>query len=178
MNHYLCGAAITCVVVAAVIDVLTQKIPNWLTVPSALLGVILNFHLYGAKGLSSSITGLIIGFLLLFFVYRVGGMGAGDVKLLCVAGAFLGPKLVFYSFIWMALVGGILALILILYKKAFSQTFRNLKILLLDWILRTHNKDANLTIRNETSIKLPYGVAIAAGVILAVWLKRIPDFGF
>jgi prepilin peptidase CpaA len=178
MNHYLLGGAITCVVVAAVIDVLTQKIPNWFTLPSALLGVILNFHLYGAKGLSSSLIGLITGFLLLFFVYRLGGMGAGDVKLLCAAGAFLGPKLVFYSFIWMALVGGVLALILVVYKKAFSQTLRNLKMLVLGWILRTPSKETNLTIKNQALIKLPYGVAIAMGVILTVWLKRIPNFGF
>src|SRR5207244_2243119 len=166
MNYYLFGAAIICVVAAAIIDVLTQKIPNWFTLPSAFLGVILNFHLCGTKGLSSSIIGLITGFLLLFFVYRLGGMGAGDVKLLCAAGAFLGPKLVFYSFIWMALVGGVLALILIIYNKAFSQTFGNLKILVLSWILRSPSQEANLTLKNQALIKLPYGVAIATGVIL------------
>jgi len=168
MNHYLLGATITFVLIAAILDVLTQKIPNWLTAPSALLAVILNSYLYG----------IVTGFLLLFFIYRLGGMGAGDVKLLCVAGAFLGPKLVFYSFIWMAFAGGVLALILIIYKRAFSQTFCNLKILLLGWILRTPAKEADLTIRNQALIKLPYGVAIAVGVLLAVWLKRIPSFGF
>ena len=178
MNHYLLGATITFVLIAAILDVLTQKIPNWLTAPSALLAVILNSYLYGMRGFSSSILGLVTGFLLLFFIYRLGGMGAGDVKLLCVVGAFLGPKLVFYSFIWMSFAGGVLALILIIYKRAFSQTFCNLKILLLGWVLRTPGKEADLTIRNQALIKLPYGVAIAVGVLLAVWLKRIPSFGF
>lgn len=170
------GAAVTCVIIAAILDVLTHKIPNWFTVPSALLAVILNSYLYGIKGFSSSIVGLVTGFLLLFFIYRLGGMGAGDVKLLCAIGAFLGPKLVFYSFIWTALAGGVFALILVIYKRALSQTFRNLKILVFSWILRTPRKD--LTIKNQSLIKLPYGVAIAVGVILAIWLKRMPSFGF
>jgi prepilin peptidase CpaA len=171
-------ATIACVSAAAVIDVFTHKIPNWVTFPSALLGLLINFQMNGIQGLLSSGTGLMTGFLLLFVVYLLGGMGAGDVKLLCAVGALLGPKLVFYTFIWMALVGGALALVLIIYKNAFSQTFRNLKILLLGWVLRTANDEANLTIRNQSLIKLPYGVAIAAGAILAVCLKRIPSFGF
>jgi len=105
-------------------------------------------------------------------------MGAGDVKLLCVAGAFLGPKLVFYSFIWMAFAGGVLALILIIYKRAFSQTFCNLKILLLGWILRTPGKEADLTIRNQALIKLPYGVAIAVEFSWQCGLRGFLALGF
>jgi prepilin peptidase CpaA len=177
-GNLLLIATVVCVSAAAIIDIFTHKIPNWVTFPSALLGLLINFQMNGVQGLLSSGMGLITGFLLLFVVYLLGGMGAGDVKLLCAVGALLGPKLVFYAFIWMALVGGALALVLIIYKKAFSQTFRNLKILLLGWVLRTANEEANLTIRNQSLIKLPYGVAIAAGAILAVYFKRIPSFGF
>ena len=177
-GNLLLFATIACVSAAAVIDILTHKIPNWVTFPSALLGLLINFQTNGFQGLLSSAGGLITGFLLLFVLYLLGGMGAGDVKLLCAVGALLGPKLVFYTFIWMALVGGALALVLIIYKKAFAQTFRNLKTLLLGWVLRTEYEEANLTIRNQSLIKLPYGVAIAAGAILAVCLRRIPSFGF
>jgi prepilin peptidase CpaA len=78
----------------------------------------------------------------------------------------------------MALAGGALAIALIIYKKALSQTLRNLNTLLLGWALRTTNEEANLTIRNQSLIKMPYGVAIAAGAILTVYFRRIPSFGF
>jgi len=178
INIYLVVATVMCVLVAAFIDILSHRIPNWLTFPAAAIGLSVNFHLEGIHGLVSSLLGLAAGFLLLFVVYLLGGMGAGDVKLLCAVGALLGPKLVFCTFIWMALAGGTLAIALIIYKRAFSQTFRNLRTLLLGWILRTPGEEANLTIRNQSLIKLPYGVAIAVGAILAVYFKRIPNFGF
>jgi prepilin peptidase CpaA len=178
IDNHLLVVTIVCVLVASVIDVFTHRIPNWITFPAALLGLSINFQLAGIQGLVSSGIGLITGFLLLFLVYLLGGMGAGDVKLLCAVGALLGPRLVFYTFIWMALAGGVLAIVLIVYKKALSQTFRNLKILLLGWALGTPREEANLTIRNQSLIKLPYGVAIAAGAILAVYFRRIPSFGF
>jgi prepilin peptidase CpaA len=178
MNDFLLISSVICVVVAAVIDIRTQKIPNWLTLPSILIGIILNFCADGNKGLISSALGLLTGFLLLYFVYLLGGMGAGDVKLLCAVGALLGPRMVFYTFIWMALAGGALAFVFILSKKAFSQTFRNIKILLLGWVTGTANSEANITIKNQSLIKLPYAVAIALGTLLAVWLKQIPNFGF
>jgi prepilin peptidase CpaA len=178
MDDSLLISSVICVIVAAVIDIRTQKIPNWLTLPSILIGIILNFSVAGNKGLISSALGLLTGFLLLYFVYLLGGMGAGDVKLLCAVGALLGPRMVFYTFIWMALAGGALALLFILYKRAFSQTFRNIKILLLGWVLGTAHSEANITIKNRSLIKLPYAVAIALGTLLAVWLKQIPNFGF
>jgi prepilin peptidase CpaA len=178
INIYLLVATVICVLVAAIIDVLSHRIPNWLTFPTAALGLLINFQLEGIQGLVFSVLGLATGFVLLFVVYMMGGMGAGDVKLLCAVGALLGPKLVFYTFIWMALAGGALAIVLIIYKKAFAQTLRNLKILLLGWLLRAPSEEANLTIRNQSLIKLPYGVAIAVGAILAVYFRRIPSFGF
>jgi len=178
VNIYLLIVTVICVLAGAIIDVLTHKIPNWVTFPSVMLGMLINCYVEGLHGLVFSILGLTTGFLLLFVVYLLGGMGAGDVKLLCAVGALLGPKLVFYTFIWMALAGGTLAIALIFYKKAFSQTLRNLKTLLLGWILRAPSEEADLTIRNQSLIKLPYGVAIAVGAILAVYLRRIPSFGF
>lgn len=178
MNSYILLGVTVCVSFAAVIDVFTQKIPNWLTLPSMAVGLCLNCWFFGSTGLFSSAQGLLVGFGLLFLVYRLGGMGGGDVKLLAAVGAFVGPRMVFYSFIWMALVGGVLAILLIAYKKAFGQTLQNLKVLLMGWLLQTHSGDANLTIKNQALLKLPYGVAIALGTILAVFLRQIPRFGF
>ncbi len=174
MNRVLGISAAVCVIAAAIIDLRTRRIPNWLTGPSVLLAFLLNLYLDGIHGLTSSLLGLLAGFSLLIFVYLLGGMGAGDVKLLSAVGAFVGPLLVFYTFIWMALVGGVLAMMLIIQKKAIPQTFRNLKLLFLGWFLGSSGSEANITIKNQSLHKLSYGVAIAAGTILAVCFQQIP----
>lgn len=174
MNIYIAITIVIVALVGAVLDLRFRKIPNWLTLSAALLGLLLNFSFSGFQGLVSATLGLIAGFFLLFFVYLLGGMGAGDVKLMAAIGAFLGPWLVFVTFIWMALAGGVLAFCLILWRKAFRQTFRNLKTILLSLILRTSPRQANITLENPKLIKLPYGVPIALGTILAVWVRDIP----
>ena len=178
MSLFISIPVVICVAVAAFTDMRENKIPNWLTFSSVLLAMFLNFFLSRFQGLVWSFFGIATGFSLLFLLYLWGGMGAGDVKLLSAVGAFVGPKLVFYTFIWMALIGGVLALTLIIYKRAFYQTLQNLKFLLFGWILQTSTSEAVMTIRNQSLLKLPYGVAIALGAIMAVWLQNIPGVAF
>jgi prepilin peptidase CpaA len=177
MHPILIVGSVICVSLAAIIDISTRRIPNWLTIPGICIGVCTNGYLNGAEGVKSSLLGVCAGFLLLFFAYLLGGMGAGDVKLLSAVGSFLGPRLVFYSFVWMALAGGLIAFLVLIYKKAFSQTFRNLKLLLSGWILRTQENGVDVSLRNPSLIKLPYGVAIAIGTVLATFIQRIPGLG-
>jgi prepilin peptidase CpaA len=172
------AVSVLCVSIAAIADIRTRKIPNWLTIPTMGLGLVLNGASSGMSGLLLSLEGLGLGFCLLFVVYLLGGMGAGDVKLLSAVGAIVGPRLVFYAFIWTALVGGLMAMALIVSRKMVKRTFHNLKMLILGWILGVSNREANLTIRNQSLITLPYGVAIAIGTTLAVWLQRIPTWNF
>ena len=178
MSYLISIPVVICVVLAAFTDIRENKIPNWLTLSSALVALLLNLSLSGMEGLLWSFLGIFTGFSLLFLLYLWGGMGAGDVKLLSTVGAFVGPKLVFYTFIWMALIGGVLALTLIIYRRAFQQTMRNLRFLIFGWILRTSPAETNMTIRNQSLLKLPYGVAIALGAIMAVWLQNIPGVIF
>jgi prepilin peptidase CpaA len=178
MNSSLLIGVIVLVVTAAAIDVRTRKIPNWLTLPACLVGIGLNFFHLGTTGLLSGLLGIVTGFSLLALVYLLGGMGAGDVKLLSAVGAFVGPCLVFYAFIWMALSGGVMAVALILAKKAVVKTGQNLKLLVTGWMLGSSGRHSNLTIQNQSLHKLTYGVAIATGTILAVLLQRLPSFQF
>ena len=75
-------------IVAAIIDGWKLKVPNWLTFPLVisgwLLGLLHNFELLpgtGSGGIGASLAGTFLGFGLLFPVYAIGGMGAGDVKM-------------------------------------------------------------------------------------------------
>jgi prepilin peptidase CpaA len=83
---------IATVLVAAVIDVFTHRIPNNLLAPALVLALLTGTATGGVMGLMLSLAGLAIGFAMLLPIYSMGAMGAGDVKLLAVAGAFLGPN--------------------------------------------------------------------------------------
>jgi prepilin peptidase CpaA len=84
--------------VAAVLDYRTKKIPNWLTVPAAALGLAYNCLAPGGIGPLTAMLGLLIGFSLLILPWLLGGGGMGDVKLLAALGAWLGPVLILISF--------------------------------------------------------------------------------
>src|SRR5262245_34127265 len=173
MNYWIIAILMANLALASVYDLLTRRIPNWLTLPGTLAGLSLNWWVSGYDGLLTGFWGLTVGFFLLFFFYLLGGMGGGDVKLLALVGSFLGPRLAFYAFVWMALSGGVLAVGSLIYKRAFSVTARNLKSLFLGWILRTGEANP-LHLQNPTLIKLPYGVAIAMGTALAVYFQGLP----
>ena len=178
MNRYSLYLSVLLVLMAVFFDLRYQKIPNWMTFPFILTGIASSWFFSGSSGLKFSLFGLITGFFLLFFFFLLGGMGAGDVKLLSAVGSLLGPRLVFYAFVWTALTGGILAVGLIIYKKAFRQTFFNIGSLLHAWLVGFGmNSISDFTIHNRSLIKLPYAVPIAIGTILAVWLREFPKLG-
>ncbi len=97
-------------------DLRTYRIPNYLTLGTALAGLAFQAWCHGLNGLGSGFMGLGLGFFLLFPVYLLGGMGAGDVKALAALGTWLGPALTLTLFFYMALAGGLMAIGVLLYK--------------------------------------------------------------
>jgi prepilin peptidase CpaA len=113
-------AAITAV--AAILDFRTRKIPNWLTVPAAVLGLAYHALGFGPVGPVSALLGLTIGFSLLILPWLLGGGGMGDVKLLAALGAWLGPVLILASF-GLATVLAAFAAIIIVSVTALTEGF-------------------------------------------------------
>ncbi|MGI6037028.1 MAG: A24 family peptidase [Limnochordia bacterium] len=97
------------VLMAGLWDVVSRRIPNWLTFGLMACGLIAGFYFGGLDGLTRSLQGLLLGGLLLLLPFVSGGMGAGDVKMLAAVGALKGPSFVFWSFLYGALAGGLLA---------------------------------------------------------------------
>lgn len=150
-------------IIAAIIDLRTQKIPNLLTFPAA--GLALTYHciVYEFDGLLFSAGGLGLGIGLLFIPYALGGMGAGDAKLMGVVGGVLGAKGVFFAFLSSAIVGGIYAMILtLIYRQHFKGFYkRQLTSLINLLLLRKYMPDPEDS--DPKKPRLCYGVAIALG---------------
>src|SRR4051812_37339735 len=98
--------------IAAIADIRTRKIPNWLVVPFLLGGVTISAIAHGWHGLGQSLSGVLVAALLLGPLYWLGGMGMGDVKLCAAIGAWIGPSQLLIALVVMGMAGGLIALVL------------------------------------------------------------------
>jgi len=154
-------------VVAAVIDGLQLKVPNWITFPMILAGWIYSTTAFGWEGLGYSLLGTAVGLGLLLPAYAIGGMGAGDVKLMAGVGAWVHATITFYAFCVSAVLGGVIAVGMVLYQKRWAK-HRDQFFMILDEITTVRDPDKLATIaaeRKPTMMLLPYGIPIAIGTI-------------
>lgn len=92
------AAVVLYTALAAVTDARMHRVPNYLTVPTALLGLAYHTLAPGGWGPLMSLAGFAVGFSLLLLPWVLGGSGMGDVKLLAGLGAWLGPWWVLIAF--------------------------------------------------------------------------------
>ena len=144
-----------------------RRIPNWLTVPGFLAGIAANSIAYGWPGLKLSLGGAGLGLLLLFPFVFIRALGAGDWKLVGAIGACLGSHEILTVLAGAVLVAGVMAMALVIYKKRFQETMRNVGRLLLAF-LSLHPGTPSISLDNPESLKVPFGVAVAITVILLV----------
>lgn len=155
---------------ASVIDFREQRIPNLLTLPTAAGFVIYHFISGGLEGGLSSLAGLVAGTGLLLIPYAMGGMGAGDVKLMGAVGSALGAKGVFLSFLLTALFGGVYSVVIIaIHRKIFKGFYKRLAHTGLAFFL-TKKYDSDPLIEHENKPRLCYGIAIALGTMTYIGL--------
>jgi prepilin peptidase CpaA len=158
-------------VVAAVIDGLQLKVPNWITFPMIASGWIYSaaFSPYaGWEGLWLSLIGTAVGLGLLLPAYAVGGMGAGDVKLLAGVGAWMWGTNTLYAFAVSALVGGAIAVGMVLYTRSWEK-HKNQFWSILNEIATVKDPEKLAEIAAERKPRmflLPYGIPIAIGSIM------------
>lgn len=114
---------------AAIIDGWKLKVPNWLTFNFMGAGVLYWAISHGWEGLAFASLGVLTG-LILYPLCSIGGMGAGDVKLLMGIGAWTGSKVTFLSFCVCAIVGGAIAVVMLLREGQFAKRYVNMQIIL------------------------------------------------
>ncbi|BEP54201.1 prepilin peptidase [Variovorax sp. V118] len=163
--------------VAAVSDWRFYRIPNWLTLGGACFAL-----LYGTmaartptSGALSAFGGLGVGFVAMLPFYALGIMGAGDVKLMAMTGAFLGPQQTLMALLFTFIAGGVAALAFAIHRRRLVHMLGNVKAAAQGMFISSIagvRPDGRLQAGQSVG-KLPYGLCIAAGTVVQVLAHQL-----
>jgi prepilin peptidase CpaA len=156
-------------VICLITDLKYRKIYNKVVFPSLIIALVLNLYFDGWVGLLNSIEGFFIGLGLLLIPYLMGGMGAGDVKLLALVGALKGTAFVLFTAVYMALLGGVIGVGILLFKKGVRER-------VLSFVYSLAGKRYGMKLphkftKDAMKTTYPYGVAIAGGAFISLFFK-------
>jgi prepilin peptidase CpaA len=161
------NAVLTLVLIISVItDLKSRKIYNKVIFPGLAAAFIIHFLIGGWMELGEAAIGCFIGLGVLLIPYLLGGMGAGDVKLLALVGALKGVYFVLASSFYMALIGAAIAFAVLLCRKGMGARLHQIAFFL--YGLRYGMKIPLFVEKSSLSATYPYGVAITGGVILCL----------
>jgi len=156
------------IVTCLITDLRERKIYNKVVFPAVAAGIVLNTAHFGLPGLRTSIAGLITGILIFLVPFALGGLGAGDVKLLGSVGALKGPLFAIYAALAAALIGGVLALLVLLWQRKLLSTLKRLGMAIFILLRGGGSSVAQLLLeRTPYSSLIPYGLPIFLGTIAA-----------
>ena len=163
-NIFLFGA-VAVAITAAAIDVQQHRIPNRLTYPTMVAGVLLHTYFQGWRGIKASLMGLLLAGGIVFLFYAVNAMGAGDLKLFAALGAMVGPSYGLKIVLTSAVAGGIMAIIYALYRGRLRATLVNVGCVLKFHAWAGVQAHPELNLDNPKAPRMPYGLAIATGTL-------------
>ena len=147
---------------AAAIDLRTRRVPNALTISLAAAGLAVAAAGIGRVSFAGSLAGLAIGVGLMLPGHLFGATGAGDVKLFGASGALLGPAAIVAAFIYTAIAGGALAIVVALGRGRLRRTLGGTARLVATGAANA----AEIEAATENN-RFPYAPAIAVGAIVA-----------
>ena len=164
-------AAIAVAVVAAVWDLKTRRIPNILTFGAALGAIVVHAYLSGLAGAGWAVAGWFVGVAFFLPFFALGGMGAGDVKLLAALGAWLGPGLAVWLALFSLIAGGVIGVAVALGYGYLTQAFANISWMFQFWRSEGPRPVPQVTLATHNGPRLAYAVPVLAGLVVTLWLK-------
>lgn len=158
------GLLIGLLIAAAWSDYGTGRIPNLLVFCGTLVGLAYNtlapqYNVSAEFAFWLALGGMACGFAATLPFYLLRAMGAGDVKLMAMCGAFLAYPDVLWAVCASYLAGGMLSLAYLLWKGSLRRTLRNIAALL------SFGAGAPSLNAANSAGTLPFGIAIALGTI-------------
>lgn len=167
LNYFNITLSLVTGLIAIVWDLKYHKIPNWLTLPAMLLGVVINLALNPGEWYVP-FAGLLAGFILLFIPFALGGIGGGDLKLLAALGAILGVRAVLWIFLIGGVAGGLFSALAIIFKMGFREgSIRIFSI----FNAMGNVKNQDKTVNSPSKQYIPYGLPIVFGLVLTLIIQ-------
>jgi prepilin peptidase CpaA len=148
--------------VATFTDVHSRRIPNWLVLPFLLAGIAVSSWLYGWHGAGQSLEGAGLALLIFGFLFWMGGMGAGDVKLCAAIGAWIGPSQLLIALVLTALVGGAMALAWAARGGFLKELFQHT-----GGLIFSAKERGEAILSNPRRRRMAYAPAIAIGTLIS-----------
>ena len=166
-KYFLIGALIVAIVGAAK-DLHGRRIPNLLTYSGLLSGLAVRLVVSGWPGLKGGTAGVVLAGGVFFVLFALGSVGGGDVKLMAAVGAWAGVAQVVTILLAASIIGGVMAAICVLSRKQVRPTILNTVELIRHHLTSGLQPHPALNVRRESTLRLPYGLAIAMGTLYCV----------
>lgn len=160
--------------IACVTDLKSFRIANSITFPLAVSGIVFQAIVYGLAGLQNSILGLMFGGLVLMLLYLIGGMGAGDVKLLAAVGAWLGIPAIVYVFIVAATVSSVYSFSLLIAQGRLTSAVTTVRVVVQQLVvvgrhLGSEERVESVVKQADSRKRLvPFALMVTIGVIVVM----------
>jgi prepilin peptidase CpaA len=148
----------------ALTDLICGKIFNWLTIPALIGGILVSAWISGWAGMSAALLATFAGLALYGWIFVLGAMGAGDVKFLMALGAWGGLRFVFQTALLGVAVGGVLAVLMLVFSGKMPSFIRRMHHFLLTMVLKELEAEKP---KIDHSMTMPFGIPIA---IAAAWV--------
>jgi prepilin peptidase CpaA len=165
MEHVFTGVLLGLLGIAVVNDLRHHRIPNLLIVLGLVLGLAAQAYSSGVTGVGNGLLGMLTGFAIFLPMYALGGMAAGDVKLMAMVGTFLSPHDALWAACFSLIAGGLCGFLMVFVRGQVQQTFGRYWLILRARAYLAPGAD-------EIAGKpFPYSLAILLGTLTSVfWL--------
>jgi prepilin peptidase CpaA len=163
----LLGAALAA---AAVIDLKMGRIPNFITLPAIVAGLVIQSALGGTAGLWQGLGGLAAGAIPMIVCWKIGGIGGGDVKLMAAIGALTNWQFAVATLVWGLAIAALMAIGVMIRRRIIRRTLRRVGLSLMTAVVPGVKKQWP---DDTDSPKLPFALAICLGACASVadaWL--------
>ena len=158
--------------VAVVSDLFRHRIPNMLVLLGLALGLVGQTYSGGVGGLGNSLLGILICFALFLPMYAMGGMAAGDVKLMAMVGSFLPFHFALWAAMFSLIAGGVCGVLIVLVRGQLRQTFGRY------WLILRAQAYLAPTSDEVAGKPFPYSIAILIGTLNSIyWQLNVSGFG-
>jgi prepilin peptidase CpaA len=148
------------------LDWRARRIPNWLTVPGLLAGIVIHSIINGWHGAAIALEGAGLALMILLPLVLMRALGAGDWKLMGAVGALLGPWMLVFVLVASIFVVGFMAVVSVFQAKRALETLHNIAALIRGFFVFGLRAHPEISLDNPGLLKLPFGVAAAIGTLI------------